>query len=210
MEGRTETELESQPKERETVERSASLEDAQGEEWGEDVDVTDSHRSNGSRALALASFAGLTAAGAALGSVASRRSTGLWYKMLRKPPFQPPRWLFAPVWTALYALIATSGYRVWKQEPSKARARALALWGTQLALNTAWSPLFFGARRKRAALVDLAALLGVVAAYAATSRKIDKPAAAMMLPYLGWLGFAGLLNEEIIRKNRGIRRWAFG
>ena len=207
MEGRTETEFQSQTKEREKLEHSANLEGANDDLWEEDVDVINGHRSKGSRALALASFAGLTAAGAAIGSVASRRSTGLWYKMLRKPPFQPPRWLFAPVWTALYALIATSGYRVWKQEPSKARARALALWGTQLALNTAWSPLFFGARRKRAALADLVALLGVVAAYAGTSRKIDKAAAAMMLPYLGWLGFAGVLNEEIIRRNRGIRRW---
>ena len=208
MEGRTE--LESQPKERENLEGMLGLDEEDSDEGDEDVDVDDESRTNGARALALASFVGLTAAGAALGSVANRRSVGLWYKLQRKPPFQPPRWIFAPVWTALYALIATSGYRVWKQEPSMARTRALALWGTQLALNTAWSPLFFGARRKRAALADLAALLGVVAAYAATSRKVDKPAAAMMLPYLGWLGFAGVLNEEIIRRNRGIRRWAFG
>lgn len=209
MEGRTETELEGQAKERAT-ERSTNLDDANDDEWGDDVDMTDGHRSKRTRALALASFVGVTAAGAALGSVANRRSVGLWYKTLRKPPFQPPRSVFAPVWTALYALIATSGYRVWKQEPSKARARALALWVTQLALNAAWSPIFFGARRKRAAFVDLAALLGVVAAYAATSRKVDKPAAAMMLPYLGWLGFAGVLNAEIIRRNRGLRRWVGG
>jgi tryptophan-rich sensory protein len=164
-------------------------------------------RSNGASGLALASFAGLTVAAAALGRVASRRAPGLWYRTLRKPPFQPPSWVFGPVWSTLYGLIATSGYRVWKTSPSKARTQALTLWGTQLALNSAWSPLFFGARRKRTALVDLLALLGVVAAYAQVSRKIDKPAAAMVLPYLGWLGFAGALNEEIIRRNRGWRRW---
>lgn len=156
--------------------------------------------------LALASFAGLTAGAAAIGRVANRGGPGLWFRTLRKPPFQPPNWIFGPVWTALYGLIATSGYRVWKAAPSTMRNRALALWGAQLALNGAWSPLFFGARRKRAAFVDLLALLGVVAAYAQTTRKIDKPAAALVLPYLGWLGFAALLNEEIIRRNRGWRR----
>jgi tryptophan-rich sensory protein len=127
--------------------------------------------------------------------------------MLRKPPFQPPSWLFAPVWTALYGLIATSGYRVWKAPRSKERTRALALWGSQLALNTAWSPLFFGLRKKKLALADLVVLLGTVAAYAETTRKVDKPAAAMMGPYLAWLAFAGVLNEEIVRRNRGWRRW---
>jgi len=103
--------------------------------------------------------------------------------------------------------MATSGYRIWKAPPSRARTRALALWGTQLALNAAWTPLFFGARRPKAALADLLALVGVVAAYTATSQKVDKPAAAMMIPYLGWLGFASLLNEEVVRRNRGWRRW---
>ena len=191
------------------------------DEWADpdvaDFDVTDASdeiesmevepRSHTSDGLALASFAGLTLGAAAFGRVATRRAPGLWYKTLRKPPFQPPSAVFAPVWTALYALIATSGYRVWKAPPSKSRTRALALWGTQLALNGAWSPLFFGARQKRAAFLDLLALFGVVAAYAQTSRKVDRPAAAMVIPYLGWLGFAGLLNEEIIRRNRGFRRW---
>ena len=157
--------------------------------------------------LALASFSGLTLGAAALGRKANRRSLGLWYKSLRLPPYHPPRWVFGPVWSALYGLMATSGYRVWKAPPSKARTRALTLWGTQLALNGAWAPLFFGARRPRAALADLLALVGVVAAYAATSQKVDKPAAAMMIPYLGWLGFASLLNEEVVRRNRGWRRW---
>ena len=156
--------------------------------------------------LALASFAGLTAAAAALGRATNRGGPGLWYRTLRKPPFQPPSWIFAPVWTGLYALIATSGYRVWKAAPGTARKRALALWGAQLALNGAWSPLFFGARRTRIAFVDLLALLGVVVAYAETARKIDRPAAGLVLPYLGWLGFAAVLNEEIVRRKRGWRR----
>jgi tryptophan-rich sensory protein len=173
----------------------------------DELDAVDEGRRPISPGLALASFVALTLGAAAIGRVATRRSPGLWYRTLRKPPFQPPSWVFGPVWTGLYGLIATSGYRVWKAAPSKQRNRALGLWGTQLALNSAWTPLFFGARRKRAALVDLVALVGAVAAYAQASRKVDKPAAAMVVPYLGWLGFAGLLNEEIIRRNRGWRRW---
>jgi translocator protein len=172
----------------------------------DEAELEDEGHSNGASGLALASFAGLTLAAAALGRVSNRRVPGLWYSMQRKPPFQPPSWVFGPVWSALYALIAASGYRVWKAPSGKTRNRALALWGTQLALNSAWSPLFFGARRKRAAFVDLLALLGVVAAYAKVSRKVDKSAAAMVIPYLGWLGFAAVLNEEIIRRNRGWRR----
>jgi tryptophan-rich sensory protein len=169
--------------------------------------TNDEERSTRSDALAIASFAALTVGAAAIGRAATGGSSGLWYRSLRKPPFQPPSWVFGPVWTLLYGLIATSGYRVWKSPPGKARTRALALWGTQLALNGAWTPLFFGAKRKRAAFVDLLALLGVVAAYTEVARKVDKPAAAIVLPYLGWLGFAGLLNEELIRRNRGWRSW---
>jgi translocator protein len=173
----------------------------------EDVGGEEGARSNGARGLALAAFTGLTLGAAAFGRIETRTSSRVWYRTLRKPPFQPPSWVFGPVWSALYALIASSGYRVWKAPPSKSRNAALALWGTQLALNAAWAPLFFGARRKRAAFVDLLALLGAVTAYASVSRKVDKPAAAMVLPYLGWLGFAGLLNEELIRRNSGWRRW---
>jgi translocator protein len=163
-------------------------------------------KSRASDSLAVVSFSGLTLGAAALGRNANRGSRGLWYKALRKPSFEPPGWVFGPIWTALYSLLATSGYRVWKAPPSKTRTCALALWGTQLALNGAWSPVFFGARRPKAALFDVLALLGIVAAYTATSRRVDKAAGAMMVPYLGWLGFASLLNEEIIRRNRGWRR----
>ena len=203
MEGRTE-------QEREAAEAADVVDwaDLEPMETSEQMQPTEIEaKSKIADGLALASFTGLTLGAAALGSVAHRKSPDLWYKMLRKPPFQPPAWVFGPIWTALYGLIATSGYRVWKSTPSQPRARALALWGTQLALNSAWSPLFFGARRKRAAFVDLLALLGVAAAYAETSRKVDKTAAAMVIPYLGWLAFAGLLNEEIIRRNRGWRGW---
>ena len=149
---------------------------------------------------ALGGFVGAVAAAAVVGGVATTRNQD-WYRSLRKPPFNPPDWLFGPAWTTLYALMATSAYRVWRAPPSPERSRALGLWGAQLALNAAWSPLFFGAHRPRAALVDLALLVVGICAYANEARKVDAPAAWMMAPYGAWCAFAGLLNEEIVRLN---------
>lgn len=155
----------------------------------------------GARLLAFGTFAGATAAVSALGAAATRRSVqSRWYRRLEKPRYQPPSAAFPPVWTALYALMATSGYRVWRSR-SPVRRRALALWSAQLALNGAWSPVFFGARRTRAALGVLAALLPVVGAYAWKARRVDRAAAVLMLPYLGWSGFALVLNASIVRRN---------
>lgn len=154
------------------------------------------------RGAALGVFAGMTAGAGLLGALTMRPSSDDWYDGLRKPRLNPPKAVFGPVWTGLYALIAYSGYRVWRTPRSKQRRAALALWGTQLVLNAAWTPLFFGMRRPAAALVDLVGLLGTAIAYTAVASKVDKPAAVMVAPYLGWLGFAGYLNEEIVRLNR--------
>lgn len=154
-------------------------------------------------AITRLGFVTLTASAAALGAVATRRSVdSAWYQVrLRKPRFQPPAQVFGPVWTVLYATIAESGARIWRAPKSRARTRALALWGTQLVLNTAWSVLFFGARRPGAALVDVLALVGATAAYAKVAHGVDRTAAWMVTPYLGWLGFATVLNAAIVRKN---------
>lgn len=154
------------------------------------------------KGAAMGVFAGMTAGAALLGAVGMRPSSDDWYDGLRKPRLNPPKAVFGPVWTVLYGLIAYSGYRVWRTPRSRRRRAALGLWGTQLVLNAAWTPLFFGMRRPWAALVDLAALFGTATAYAAVAGKLDKPAALMVAPYLGWLGFAGYLNEEIWRRNR--------
>jgi translocator protein len=153
-------------------------------------------------AVALGAFGALTAGAAALGASATRRGMGLWYRRLRKPSFQPPSSAFGPVWTGLYGLIALSGWRVWNQPAGPGRSRALSFWLLQLGLNAAWSWLFFGQRRTRAALADIGLLGASIAAYIAAARNVDRPAAALMVPYLGWVCFAGLLNEEIIRLNR--------
>ena len=153
-------------------------------------------RSLGAGAL----FAGATFAAAALGARSSSARSP-WYRALEKPPWQPPPAAFPPVWTALYALTAASGWRTWRSR-GPGRRRALALWGAQLAVNAAWSPIFFGLRRPRAALVDAALLVPAIAAYALAARRADRVAAALVLPYLGWSAFALVLNAEIVRRNR--------
>ena len=126
---------------------------------------------------------------------------GRWYRRLEKSPLNPPPAVFGPVWTVLYGLIATSGWRVWRAGSRK----ALGWWAAQLALNAAWSPIFFGLKRPRAALADLALLLPAIAIYARHARQVDRPAAWMVAPYLGWVGFASVLNAEIVRRNRSRR-----
>jgi tryptophan-rich sensory protein len=149
-------------------------------------------------------FAAATAAVSAAGSVVTKRGRGIWYRLLRKPAYNPPRWLFGPVWTTLYGLMSWSAYRIWKQPDSPARTRALRIWGTQLGLNGLWTPLFFGKRAPRAAMVDLGAMSVAIAAYVKAAARLDRVAAALMAPYLAWVGFAGVLNLGIIRRNR---RW---
>jgi benzodiazapine receptor len=153
-------------------------------------------------------FGALAAGAAALGTLTMRgkgRPDGRWFRSLRKPTFQPPNWVFGPVWTVLYATIAYAGWRIW-QAGSPERSRALALWGVQLGLNALWSPLFFGARRPALALADLAALDATAMRFAVVARRVEPAAAKAFVPYLGWLAFATALNTAIVVKNTGGRR----
>lgn len=157
------------------------------------------------RALALAGFAAAVAGVAVLGSRFSPGdpSTRRWFRALDTPSFQPPDAVFGPVWTALYATIAVSGWRVWKAQPSPDRPVALALWWAQLAANGAWTPVFFGAKRPKVALGVLLAQLALTGAYARAAARVDRPAAALMAPYGAWTTFAGVLNAEVVRRNPG-------
>ncbi|AKT38940.1 TspO/MBR family protein [Chondromyces crocatus] len=151
--------------------------------------------------LSLAVFGGLTAAAAVVGSRVTRPKRDVWYRALRKPVFQPPPVVFPIVWTGLYALMAISANRVAWAPKSADRSAALALWAAQLGLNAAWTPLFFGKHRPQLALADMTALIGTVSAYTAVAQRVDAKAPLLMAPYLGWLGLAGAINAEIIRKN---------
>ena len=159
-------------------------------------------------AAALLGFAALTTVTALAGMRSTRKGLSPWYEALRKPAFQPPARVFAPTWTLLYGLIATSGFRVYRKPRSVQRQRALRLWGAQLAFNGVWSWLFFAERRPRAALADCVVLLATAGAYVKVANDVDPLAAKLFVPYVGWLGFATVLNEEIVRLNPSVHRVA--
>ena len=139
---------------------------------------------------------------AALGAIGTKKGvSSVWYTLLRKSKLQPSRKAFGPVWTGLYALIAVSGYRVWAKPKSRARSQALALWGAQLGLNGAWTWIFFGARKPVPALAEIGVLAGSIALYMRSARRVDPLASTLVVPYLGWVGFASLLNGAVVRKN---------
>jgi benzodiazapine receptor len=148
---------------------------------------------------ALAFVVGCEAVGLAGAAVTNPGSD--WYRALAKPPFQPPAWVFGPAWTLLYALMGLAAWRVWRRRPAPGVRRALGLFAAQLALNAAWSPVFFGAHAIGVALAILVALTALVAWTIVAFRRVDRPAAALMLPYLAWLLFATTLNASILRLN---------
>jgi tryptophan-rich sensory protein len=130
--------------------------------------------------------------------------TSRWYRDLAKPTWQPPGAAFGPAWTTLYALMAVASARSLEriEEPEERRAFATAL-GANLVLNAGWNWLFFKARRPRWALAEI--LLMEVSTLDLTRRaaKVDHPAAAMLVPYAGWVAFATALNLAIARRNPG-------
>ena len=123
---------------------------------------------------------------------------GEWYTQLAKPAFNPPNWIFAPVWTAIYVLIAVAGWRIWQHERA---GLPMKLWWAQLGLNFAWSPTFFSAHQIGLALVVILALLTAILAFIATSWRQDRVAAWLFAPYAAWVAFASLLNGSIFMLN---------
>jgi benzodiazapine receptor len=193
-----------------TLDALGGIVDDAGWEETVNVDLDEAPARRRSRRASFGALAGFAAAsllaGAVSGLVNRKRRNKAWYRLLQKPSFTPPDRVFALVWPALYAGAALSAHRVWKTPPSRERTTALVLWGTQLAFNGAWSPIFFGAHRPKLALADLAGNAASLGAYALVASRIDAPAAALVAPYLGWLGFAGAMNAGILTNNRGVRR----
>lgn len=146
-------------------------------------------------------LAGLLALCLAIGAGAgwiTRPAVIEWYPTLNKPSFNPPNWVFAPVWTTLYIMMAIAAWLVWKAGNAKG---ALILFFAQLALNFAWSFLFFGARSPWLGLVGIGMLwLALLATVLAFFQK-SKPAGLLMVPYLAWVSFASVLNFSIWQLN---------
>jgi translocator protein len=154
---------------------------------------------NQNKWLVLAGFLLLCLAVGGLGGWITAQSVITWYPTLNKPEWNPPSWVFGPVWTALYVMMAVAAWLVW-QKPAATRT-ALILFFIQLALNSLWSFLFFGARSPGLALIDILALWLALALTVHAFFKHSSSAGLLLLPYLAWVSFAAFLNFSIWRLN---------
>ncbi|MGI4943406.1 MAG: TspO/MBR family protein [Janthinobacterium lividum] len=151
---------------------------------------------------ALASFGPVIAATVAGGRHGPQSPVnGIWYASLRKPSYTPPGPAFGAAWTVLDGLLATAGYRLMKAPSSPARSLALAGWGLSTAGLAGYPWVFFGRKKLDASLAVTGAMLLAAGGTVAAAREVDRPAAAMGVPLVLWLGFATLLSEEIWRRN---------
>jgi benzodiazapine receptor len=149
----------------------------------------------------LIGFLVLCFVAAGIGGAVTAPNIPTWYAGLVKPSFQPPSWLFAPVWTALYAIMALTGWMVWRAAGPGGRATPIGLFLLQLALNAIWSPLFFGMHLLLPALIDIGLLWLAIAATIIAFLRVSSRAGLLLLPYLVWVSFAGALNLAILRLN---------
>lgn len=149
------------------------------------------YRSPRSLALLVAFLVVVIGVGGAIGI---GNVPGAWYEGLSKPPFNPPNWVFAPVWFALYVMIAVAGWRTFMRAPGGV---AMRVWVAQMLLNWAWSPVWFTLHLLWPAFAVIAALWLAIVAFIALARREDAVSAWLFVPYLAWVSFAGLLNLSI-------------
>jgi translocator protein len=126
---------------------------------------------------------------------------GEWYAALRKPAWNPPAWLFGPVWTVLYTLMAVAAWLVWQRGGWRGQRGPLRLYLVQLALNAAWSPLFFGLKMPGVAFLEILLLLAAIVLTALAFRRVSPAAAWLFGPYIAWVAFASFLNFTLWRLN---------
>lgn len=148
--------------------------------------------------LVLVGFIAACALAALTGSIFR---PGAWYERLAKPAWRPPNWLFAPVWSLLYLMIAVSGWLVWREAGISG---PLVVYALQLGLNAAWTPVFFGLHRIGLGFATICLLWLAIAATIAVFYPVSPTAAILLLPYLAWVTFAAALNYAIWRLNRGV------
>ena len=135
----------------------------------------------------------------AVGAVIGTQSIpGAWYEGLNKPPFNPPNWIFGPVWTALYVMIGIAGARTWLKSRMGGR---MQLWGSQMLLNFMWSPIFFTMESPVGALILIIPMLICVIAFIIMTATRDRFSMWLFVPYAVWVAFATLLNASIVYLN---------
>ena len=148
--------------------------------------------------LALVGWLALSFATASLGAFFL---PGEWYASLRKPAWNPPNWIFGPVWTALYTFMAIAAWLVWRRGGFRSQRVALSLYLLQLLVNAFWTPLFFGLKHPALGFVDIVLLWGALLATILAFWKAHRLAAWLLMPYLAWVTFAAALNFALWRLN---------
>lgn len=128
------------------------------------------------------------------GLIGTQSLPGVWYESLNKPSFNPPNWIFGPVWSALYIMIAVAGWRIWMIDP---KSTAMRIWFAQMVGNWAWSPIWFIGQMLWPAFAVISLILVLIVAFIIVARKHDTIAALLFVPYLAWVAFASVLNLSI-------------
>ncbi len=146
--------------------------------------------------VSLIVFIALVAAAAASGGA----GPDAWYRDLAKPSWNPPNWVFGPVWTLLYICIAVAGWMVWKRSGGRITP-VLVVWGVQLLLNGMWSIIFFRLHSPGGAFIDIVALWITIGVLVVMTFPVSRVAGALLVPYWMWVSFAGALNFAIWRMN---------
>ncbi len=126
---------------------------------------------------------------------------GEWYSVLLKPSWNPPNWLFGPVWSVLYAMMAVSAWLVWRRGGFSSQGRPLRIFILQLLLNALWTPLFFGLKLPGVAFAEILLLWLAIIMTIRVFLRVDRIAAWLLVPYLGWVSFAAILNFTLWRLN---------
>jgi len=132
-----------------------------------------------------------------IGGAITATSVDTWYRALVKPPFNPPDWVFAPVWTTLYILMGIAAWRVWRTRSFEATRTGFAVFSVQLCLNLAWSFLFFGLQRIDLALFEIVILLCAIITNTILFWRIERLAGLLFVPYVAWVTYATILNASL-------------
>lgn len=154
------------------------------------------------RWLVLPGLLVTTLSAGALGGLATASSVGSWYQTIAKPTWNPPSWVFGPVWTTLYVFMAIAAWLVWRKTDAPGRTSALRWFWAQLVLNTAWSFLFFGLRNPGLAFIEILFIWAAIVVTLVKFARIDRLAGALWVPYVAWVSFATVLNGTIWWLNR--------
>ena len=150
--------------------------------------------------LPLLGFVGAAFLAGAIGSWATFENVRSWYPSLNKPAWNPPNWIFGPVWTTLYILMGVAIWRVWRM-PVPAARRLVRVYFVQLFFNALWSVLFFGLKQPAWALADIVMLWLMLVWLLLSVWRVERPAGWLWLPYVLWVSFATALNTAIVRLN---------